>query len=212
MENPAAGLFDGPMSKAWEITTTAGIVGSGLMGGVFFTFSAFVMSGLNRLPASQATAAMQSINVTAQRPPLMLALFGTALICGALVYRAFSTWGDRRALLLLLGAAAYLIGAILLTIAVNVPLNNQLAAVSATGPAAPAEWHHYLTAWTLANTARAVLSLAGCALLAVALLQAVHAGKPQSARPAAAAGPAGYSSAWPPSPQPPRTDHAMAPY
>jgi uncharacterized membrane protein len=46
------------------------------------------------------------------------------------VYRAVTTWGDRRALLLLIGAVIYLIGAVLVTIAVNVPLNNQLAVLS----------------------------------------------------------------------------------
>jgi uncharacterized membrane protein len=171
MEKPAARRFDGLMSKAWDITAAAGVVGSGLIGGVFFTFSAFVMSGLNRLPARQATRAMQSINVTAQHPPLMLALFGTAIICGALAYRAISTWGDRRAPLLLAGAAVYLAGAILVTIAVNVPLNNQLAGYSAASPEAAAHWHHFFTAWLLANHVRAILSLAACALLATALLR-----------------------------------------
>jgi uncharacterized membrane protein len=72
--------------------------------------------------------------------------------------------------LLLIGAAAYLIGAVLVTIAASVPLNNQLAAVPSGGPGAPAHWQHFITLWTLANHARAVLSLAGCALLAAALL------------------------------------------
>ena len=177
MENFAGSLFDGPMRTGWDLITTVGVVGCGLLGGVFFAFSAFVMSGLNRLPASKATAAMQSINVTAQHPPLMLALFGTAAVCGALVYRAISTWGDRRALLLLIGAVTYLIGAVLVTIAVNVPLNNQLAGVQAGGPSVSADWHHFVTLWTLANHARAVLCLAGCALLATALLQGPSAGK-----------------------------------
>jgi uncharacterized membrane protein len=178
MENHAGSLFHGLMSKGWDLITTLGVVGCGLIGGVFFAFSAFVMSGLNRLPAARATAAMQSINVTAQHPPLMLALFGTAGICGSLIYRAITTWGDRRALLLLIGAVLYLIGAVLVTIAVNVPLNNQLAALSPTGPATPVHWQHFITVWTLANHARAVLSLTACALLATALLHGAPAGKP----------------------------------
>ena len=58
-----------------------------------------------------------------------------------------------------------------MTIVANVPLNNQLAAVPSGSPAAPAHWQQFITLWTLANHARAVLSLAGCALLAAALLQ-----------------------------------------
>lgn len=196
MENRAGCLFHGLMSKGWDLITTVGVVGCGLIGGVFFAFSAFVMSGLNRLPASRATAAMQSINVTAQHPPLMLALFGTAAVCGSLIYRAVTTWGDRRALLLLIGAVIYLIGAVLVTIVVNVPLNNQLAVLSPASPDASGHWQHFITVWTLANHARAVLSLAACALLATALLQGSPAGKP-GALPLVTT--AGATSAWPPS-------------
>jgi uncharacterized membrane protein len=181
------------MSRTWDIATTAGIVGCGLLGGVFFAFSAFVMSGLNRLPARQATAAMQSINVTAQRPPLMLGLFGTAVICGLLVYRSISSWGDQSAPWLLTGAVIYLIGAVLVTIVINVPLNNQLAALPAAEPGVTAHWQHFVTTWTLANHVRTVLSLAGCALLAVALFQGARAGNPVPAGdhvPRSAAGPA----------------------
>jgi uncharacterized membrane protein len=37
-------------------------LGSGLVGGVFFAFSTFVMRALARVPAAQGIAAMQSIN------------------------------------------------------------------------------------------------------------------------------------------------------
>lgn len=189
MEKPADRLFHGAMSRTWDITTTIGIVGCGLLGGVFFAFSAFVMSGLNRLPARQATSAMQSINVTAQHPPLMLALFGTAVICGSLVYRAISIWGDRSAPLLLAGAVVYLVGAVLVTIVINVPLNNQLATLSAAGPGVGAHWQHFVTTWTLANHVRTVLSLAGCALLTVALFQGARSGGHAPAQHAAPASP-----------------------
>jgi len=198
MENRTGYLFHGLMSKEWDLITTVGVVGCGLIGGVFFAFSAFVMSGLNRLPPSRATAAMQSINVTAQHPPLMLALFGTAAVCGSLIYRAVTTWGDRRALLLLIGVVIYLIGAILVTIAVNVPLNNQLAVLAPAGPDAPAHWEHFMTLWTLANHIRAVLSLAACALLAAALLQGSTPVKHGAMPHLATSGVAGTTSVWPP--------------
>jgi uncharacterized membrane protein len=47
-------------------------LGCGVVAGVFFAFSAFVMRALARLPAQQGIAAMQSINVTAVTAPLML--------------------------------------------------------------------------------------------------------------------------------------------
>ncbi|GAB4198563.1 MAG: hypothetical protein Fur006_48470 [Coleofasciculaceae cyanobacterium] len=52
-------------------------LGCGLVAGVFFAFSTFVMSALARLQAAQGITAMQSINITAINPPFMVALFGT---------------------------------------------------------------------------------------------------------------------------------------
>lgn len=67
------------------------------MGGVFFAFSGFVLGGLARLPYQQGIKAMQSINVTATRPPLMLALFGSALLCAALIVRGWTIANHVRA-------------------------------------------------------------------------------------------------------------------
>ena len=66
-------------------------VGAGCNGGVLFAFSAFVMPALQRLPTAQGVAAMQSINVTAVRPPFMLVFGGTALVCLALIVVALRT-------------------------------------------------------------------------------------------------------------------------
>src|SRR6516162_5972848 len=70
------------MSGFVQTVTVAGAIGAALVGGVFFAFSAFVMPALRRLPAAQGISAMQSINRTAVTAPLMLALFGTAVLSG----------------------------------------------------------------------------------------------------------------------------------
>jgi hypothetical protein len=43
--------------------TVLAALGSGLVAGIFFAFSAFLMTALSRLPPLQGIAAMQSINV-----------------------------------------------------------------------------------------------------------------------------------------------------
>ncbi|WKY30582.1 hypothetical protein [Pseudomonas donghuensis] len=60
-------------------------LGCGLMGGLFFAFSNFVMQALERIPAQSAVTAMQSINqVVLNR--LFLSLFlGTAVTCAILL-------------------------------------------------------------------------------------------------------------------------------
>jgi uncharacterized membrane protein len=54
-------------------------LGCGLVGGVFFAFSTFVMRALARLQPKEGIAAMQSINITVINPWFMTALFGTAI-------------------------------------------------------------------------------------------------------------------------------------
>jgi uncharacterized membrane protein len=157
------------VSSAWAWVTLATAVGCAVVAGVFFAFSAFVMAGLDRLPASQSVATMQSLNRTALRPPLMIALVGVAVVCAGLAVWALRSLGDRRAVLTLAGAAAYLVGAIGVTRAANVPLNDELDRVDATSPAAAGAWDHYFGTWMAWNHVRGLLCAVGAALLTVAL-------------------------------------------
>ncbi|MCU7728711.1 DUF1772 domain-containing protein [Actinoplanes sp. KI2] len=152
------------MSRTWEVLTAATTVGSGLLAGVFFAFSAFVMSGLRRLPEPGGAAAMRSLNVTAVRPPLMIALFGVSALCVAIVVRALTTWSQPGAAWLLAGAALTIVGALGVTSAINVPLNDRLESGAVT-------WSRFLAGWEPANHARTVLCLAGCAVLLVAAVR-----------------------------------------
>jgi uncharacterized membrane protein len=47
------------------VLTLFAALGCGLVAGVFFAFSTFVMKALARLPAEQGIAAMQAINAAA---------------------------------------------------------------------------------------------------------------------------------------------------
>jgi uncharacterized membrane protein len=150
--------------------TIAGTLGAGVVGGVFFAFSSFVMPALQRLPAAEGIKAMQSINVTAERPAFMVAFMGTTLVAAYLGVRGVIDWGDRRATLLVAGGALYLVGAFLLTVAHNVPLNNELADVSPHAADAAARWREYLDGWSWANHVRGAASLGAAAAFLGALL------------------------------------------
>jgi len=56
-------------------------LGCGLIAGVFFAFSAFVMKALAGLPPPQGIAAMQSINVAVLNRWFFAAFFGAAAAC-----------------------------------------------------------------------------------------------------------------------------------
>jgi uncharacterized membrane protein len=150
--------------------TYTGLLGAGAVGGVFFAFSSFVMPALERLTAADGIKAMQSINVTAERPAFMVAFMGTTLVAAYLGVRGVLDWGDRRATLLVAGSALYLIGAFGLTVAHNVPLNNQLADVQPHAANAAAQWQDYLSGWNWANHVRGAAALgAAAAYLGAAL-------------------------------------------
>ena len=71
-----------------QIASILGAVGSGLIGGVFFAFSTFIMQALARMPAAQGIAAMQHINVTVLNPWFLGVFMGTGLIsAGVIVLR-----------------------------------------------------------------------------------------------------------------------------
>jgi uncharacterized membrane protein len=53
----------------------------------------------------------------------------------------------------------------------NVPLNNQLAAVSATDPAARNVWERYLGRWTMWNHVRTAAAMAAALLYTLGLMQ-----------------------------------------
>ena len=149
----------------------AAALGSGLMAGVFFAFSTFVMAGLARLPAAQGLAAFQSINRAASHPLLMAALFGTALACLVLMVWAVSNSGEPEFGWVLAGSAAYLIGGLVVTIARNVPMNLALERLSADDLEAAERWTSYAARWTRWNHLRTTAALGAAALLTVALIQ-----------------------------------------
>ena len=73
-----------------EIIDTVALLsalGAGLVAGIFFAFSSFVMKALGRLPRDQGIRAMQSINVTVLNPWLFSAFFGT--VFGATILTVF---------------------------------------------------------------------------------------------------------------------------
>jgi uncharacterized membrane protein len=157
------------MNSYLFLLTLLAALGCAMMAGVFFAFSAFVMKALARLPAEQGVAAMQAINVAAVTFTFMAALFGTAVVCGALVVWALFAWDKGFAPYLIVGSALYLVGTILLTIAYHVPRNEALARVEPHSADAQNHWRHYLSGWTAWNHVRAAAALAAAATLIIAL-------------------------------------------
>ncbi len=154
----------------WLFTLTfAAALGCGLVAGVFFAFSTFVMNALARLPAGEGIAAMQSINVTALNPWFMTAFFGAAAACVVALVFALMRWHEASAVYLLVGSALYLVGTLLVTLVFNVPKNEALASVAPDDPNGPSTWTRYVTSWTAWNHVRTAAALAAAAAFSTAL-------------------------------------------
>ncbi len=146
-------------------------LGCGLVAGVFYAFSTFVMKALARVPSAQGIAAMQSINITVINPWFMGAFFGTAAASVLVVVFALLRWSGPGSAYLLSGSLVYLIGTILVTMAFNVPRNDALAAVDPESTEGARLWAGYVTSWTAWNHVRTAAALAAAVLLALALGQ-----------------------------------------
>jgi uncharacterized membrane protein len=149
--------------------TLVAVVGAGLVGGVFFAFSNFVMKALGRLRPSEGAAAMQSINITVITPTFMTALFGMGLLSLVLVVWGLVDLDEPYAGWLITAGVIYVIGEIVTTGAYHVPRNNALARVDPESEEGARVWQTYLVEWTRMNHVRTAAGLAAAALFAVAL-------------------------------------------
>lgn len=146
-------------------------IGAGIVGGVFFGFSTFVMKALGQLPPPHGIEAMQRINVVVLNPAFLGVFLGTAALAGLCVAMSFFSWGDDRALLLFLSGLLYLAGCFGVTVVYNVPRNERLARMGIDSPEAASYWPVYLREWLLWNHARTIAAVlaAGCSAAALAL-------------------------------------------
>ena len=154
-----------------KILTLASLTGTALMGGVFYAFSTAIMGSLQRMPTGQGAAAMNLISARIQNPLFLLIFIGTALVSLAMAVLAFvkdspGKWW------LVGGAALYIVGVMIVSFGINIPLNNRLAAVDPNTAAGHTAWVNYLAKWNPANNVRAIT----CTLAVVAFGLALHAG------------------------------------
>jgi uncharacterized membrane protein len=165
------------MSDSWLFgLTLVSALGCGLIAGVFFAFSTFVMKALARVPAAHGIAAMQSINIVVINPLFMTAFLGTAATCALLIVSAFTRWHRPGAACLLAGGLLYIVGTVLVTMVFNVPRNDALAAVDPASAEGARLWARYVVEWTVWNHVRTAAALAAATLLTVALYLGRDAG------------------------------------
>lgn len=158
------------MAPMIDLLSLATCVGAGIIGGVFFAFSTFVMKALGQMPPSQGALAMQRINVVVLNPLFLGVFMGTAVLGVSCAVAAFLPWAGARSVLLLAAGVLYVIGTFGVTMALNVPRNEKLARMDAASDEARAYWLVYLREWTFWNSVRTAAAVVASACAAAALV------------------------------------------
>ncbi len=156
-------------------TAWVGVLFAGAIFGFFYAWVCSTMWGLDEADPRVAIAAMQAMNGSVRNATFFPAFFLTPVVLA--VAAALCARERRRLSAGLLAAAAvvYLLGGLVLTMALNVPMNEELAQVVVPSDlgAARVIWEDYSGTWQVYNQLRTVLS--GVALgLAAAALVALH--------------------------------------
>ncbi|MCW2756659.1 MAG: hypothetical protein JWO46_405 [Nocardioidaceae bacterium] len=137
--------------------------GTGLVAGLFVAFAIAVMPALHGADARTFVVTMQRINVSIVNPLFLLLFLGSPVVLGIGAFLAEHGPERRWAL----AAFGLTVVALVVTFAVNIPLNDRLAAAGSTDPAAAREAFEHT--WNVANVARTVLMSASFAASLVAL-------------------------------------------
>jgi len=157
------------MPTSIRIATIITAVASGVVAGIWFAFSTFVMQGLHKAGPTHGILTMQAINKTVLRAPSVIAMFGTAALCLWLGIWAVRSWGDSSAAYVLGGAVLYIVGTVLVTGGGNEPLNHKVEKIHVHAADAAHRWNDFYAKWLAWNHVRLVATVAATALFAVAL-------------------------------------------
>ncbi|QVQ50641.1 DUF1772 domain-containing protein [Spiractinospora alimapuensis] len=111
------------------IATVIGVISALLIGvnaGIFVAFSVSVLPGLNRIPPEHAIPAARGVNRAILNPVFFVFFLGA--LVGPIVAAVFAYIAGVPVAgwLSVLAAVIYLVGTFGVTMAINVPLNNQL--------------------------------------------------------------------------------------
>lgn len=137
------------------------LVLTGLSAGLFATFSYVVMPGLRRVDDGAFVASMRAINVAILNP-VFAVVFGGAAV--ALAAALVTSWDAHARPWLIAALVLYVVGAFVVTGAVNIPLNDALEA----GSSAPSQLREaFERRWVAWNHVRSVLTVAALVCAAV---------------------------------------------
>lgn len=135
----------------FDVLVFIATVGAGLMAGIYFSFSTFVMRSLDSLTPKAAVAAMNAINLVIVKSWFLPLFFATTMLYAVLALFTFRGGSEVEVHAVLYAAVIYVMGMFFITLLFNVPLNNKLATVDKQFEKS---WRRYLKYWIRWNHVR----------------------------------------------------------
>ncbi len=174
------------MYRLFVTASAAAVLSTGAIFGFFYAWVCSTMWGLDDAAPHVAIEAMRAMNASVRNIVFAPAFFATPFVLVATAALARRLRLHRAALFFLAAGLVYLVGGMVLTLAINVPLNDALAAATVPGDTAGAQrvWDDYSGRWQAWNLARTVAS--GLALLLATVGVAVAAAGRAASMPGAA--------------------------
>lgn len=139
--------------------------------GFFYAWICSTMWGLDAADPRVAIAAMQAMNASVRNWVFFPAFFATPFVMLAAAVLLWRRAQHPSALAFAAGGGLYLAGGMLLTLVVNVPMNEALAGVAVPEDPAAAQvvWEAYSPRWQVWNLVRTGVSGLACLLAAAGL-------------------------------------------
>jgi uncharacterized membrane protein len=149
------------------VVASANLVLLGAVYGVFFTYSNSVVPGLDRIDPERAVAAQRSMNVAIINPRFLATFIGPLLTSTATGFLLLGLDETTAAWLFFAAAALYLLGCLVVTGRINVPMNNALENGHSTDWAQ--RWADFSPRWRRWNTVRTVTSMIALVLCGIGM-------------------------------------------
>ncbi|MFC6101860.1 anthrone oxygenase family protein [Olivibacter domesticus] len=108
------------------LLTTASLLSTALIAGLFFNWSNTIMPGLKQLSTRSFLEAMQSLNRIILNPSFLVTFLVPVALLPLSCYFQFKESVGLRFYFLLLACILYIFGVFLVTMVVNVPINDSL--------------------------------------------------------------------------------------
>jgi uncharacterized membrane protein len=142
---------------------------TGVMAGIYFTFSVFLIKAMNELPELQAAQAMNKINDVIVNTLFLPIFFGSTLWYAGLVIWALSDWQEQSSILQIIAALVYIGGMFVVTAFGNVPLNNRLKELEVDNETLALYWIKYQGTWIRLNHIRTISCIVALMILTISI-------------------------------------------